>query len=145
MLQFKEQVKYFDKNVPGMSQMGMQFMTAGTTEELKRQIVDLTFERACLTDRCRPRRKPWARCGEAKARLGLIMQEVCRPGRRGADRMAAVTKETAGLQGAGGGGADIEAQLAPDRQELRRRHETPFERLQHLPALPKAVGGGSTN
>ena len=37
MLQFKEQVKYFDKNVPGMSQMGMQFMTLGSLDDLRNE------------------------------------------------------------------------------------------------------------
>ena len=40
MLQFKEQVKYFDKNVPGITQMAMQYMTLGSSEELKSQLVD---------------------------------------------------------------------------------------------------------
>ncbi len=30
MLQLREQVKYLDKNVPGLSQMGMQFMALGS-------------------------------------------------------------------------------------------------------------------
>jgi ATP-dependent helicase HrpA len=67
MLQFREQVKYFDKNVPGLSQMGMQFMALGTTDELKRQIVDLTFERACLTEPLPTTPEAFkARCGDSQ-------------------------------------------------------------------------------
>ena len=70
MLQFREQLKYFEKNIPGLNAMGMQFMALGTTEELRLQIVGLAFERACLIE-------PWpinaeqfkARCAEA---LSLI-------------------------------------------------------------------------
>ena len=42
MLQFKEQVKYFEKNVPGLTQMGMQYMALGSADDLKKQIVELS-------------------------------------------------------------------------------------------------------
>jgi ATP-dependent helicase HrpA len=42
MLQFREQVKYFDKNIPGPDQMAMQYMALGSSDDLKRQLVDLT-------------------------------------------------------------------------------------------------------
>ncbi len=112
MLQFKEQVKYFDKNVPGMSQMGMQFMALGTTEELKRQIVNLTFERACLTEPLPTTPEAFkARCGEAKARLGLIMQEVCRLVGTVLTEWQAVTKKLPAFKAQAAVVADIEAQL----------------------------------
>jgi ATP-dependent helicase HrpA len=79
MLQFREQVKYFDKNIPGLSQMAMQYMALGSSDELKRQIIALTFERACLTEPLPTTPDAFkSRCGDSKARLGLIMQEVCR-------------------------------------------------------------------
>ena len=140
MLQFKEQVKYFDKNVPGMSQMGMQFMALGTTEELKRQIVDLTFERACLTEPLPTTPEAFkARCGEAKARLGLIMQEVCRLVGTVLTEWQAVTKKLPAFKAQAAVVADIEAQL----KRLVGKNfvvATPFERLQHYPRYLKAVG-----
>jgi hypothetical protein len=139
MLQFKEQVKYFDKNVPGMSQMGMQFMALGTTDELKRQIVDLTFERACLTEPLPTTPEAFkARCGEAKARLGLIMQEVCRLVGTVLTEWQAVTKKLPAFKAQAAVVADIEAQL----KRLMGKNfvvATPFERLQH-PRYLKAVG-----
>ena len=79
MLQFREQIKYLEKNLPGLTQMAMQFMALGTLDELRRQLLELTFTRACLND-------PWptdaesfnVRCLEAKQRVGLLAQEVCR-------------------------------------------------------------------
>jgi ATP-dependent helicase HrpA len=139
MLQFREQVKYFDKNVPGMSQMGMQFMALGTTDELKRQIVDLTFERACLTEPLPSTPEAFkARCGEAKARLGLIMQEVCRLVGTVLAEWQAVTKKLPAFKAHAAAVADIEAQL----KRLMGKHfvvDTPFERLQHYPRYLKAI------
>jgi len=139
MLQFKEQVKYFDKNVPGMSQMGMQFMALGTTDELKRQIVDLTFERACLTEPLPTTPEAFkARCGEAKARLGLIMQEVCRLVGTVLTEWQAVTKKLPAFKAQAAVVADIEAQL---KRLLGKRFvvDTPFERLQQYPRYLKAI------
>lgn len=140
MLQFREQVKYFDKNVPGMSQMGMQFMALGTTDELKGQIVDLTFERACLTEPLPTTLEAFkARCGEAKARLGLIMQEVCRLVGAILTEWQAVTKKLPAFKAQAAVVADIEAQL----KRLVSKNfvvATPFERLQHFPRYLKAIG-----
>ena len=140
MLQFREQVKYFDKNVPGMSQMGMQFMALGTAEELKRQIVDLTFERACLTEPLPTTPEAFkARCAEAKARLGLIMQEVCRLVSTVLTEWQAVTKKLPAFKAHPAVVADIEAQL---KRLLGKNFvvDTPFERLQHFPRYLKAIG-----
>jgi ATP-dependent helicase HrpA len=79
MLQFREQLKYLEKNLPGLNQMAMQFMALGTLDELRRQLIDLSCARACLVE-------PWptdaaafrARCLEAKPRIGLLAQEICR-------------------------------------------------------------------
>jgi ATP-dependent helicase HrpA len=139
MIQFREQVKYFDKNVPGLTQMGMQYMALGTTEELKRQIVDLSFERACLVE-------PWptdaaafkARCTESKARLGLIMQEVCRLVGAVLTEWQAAMKKLPAFKAHGAAFQDIETQV---KRLMGKRFvtETPFERLQHYPRYFKAI------
>ncbi|MGE5491614.1 MAG: DUF3418 domain-containing protein, partial [Actinomycetota bacterium] len=139
MIQFREQVKYFDKNVPGLTQMGMQYMALGTTEELKRQIVDLAFERACLVE-------PWptdqasfkARCNDSKARLGLIMQEVCRLVGAVLTEWQAVMKKLPAFKAHAAAFQDIEAQV---KRLLGKRFvtDTPFERLQHYPRYLKGI------
>ena len=152
MLHFREQVKYFDRNVPGLAQMGMQFMALGTTDELKRQLVALTFERACLSEPLPTTPEAFkARCAEARARLGLIMQEVCRLVGAILGEWQAVTRKLPACKAHAAAVADIEAQL---RRLLGRNFvvDTPFERLQHFPRYLKAVsvrldklkaGGGS--
>ena len=140
MLQFREQVKYFDKNVPGLTQMGMQFMPLGTTDELKRQIIDLTFARACLTEPLPTTPAAFkARCGEAKARLGLIMQEICRLVGTVLAEWQAVTKKLAVFRAYPEVTRDIEAQL---KRLVGKQFvvDTPFERLQHFPRYLKAIG-----
>ena len=139
MLQFREQVKYFDKNVPGLTQMGMQFMTLGTTEELKRQIVDLTFERACLSAPLPTTPEAFkARCAEAKARLGLIMQEVSRLVGTVLTEWQAVVKKLPAFKAHAAAVQDIEGQL---KRLMGKRFvtDTPFERLQHYPRYLKAI------
>lgn len=140
MIHFREQVKYFDKNVPGLTQMGMQFMALGTTDELKSQIVDLTFERACLTEPLPTTPEAFkARCAEAKSRLGLIIQEVSRLVGNVLTEWQAVTKKLAAFKAYPDVLKDIEAQL---KRLMGKRFvtDTPFERLQHYPRYLKAIG-----
>ncbi len=138
MLQFRDQVKYFDKNIPGLSQMAMQYMALGSAEDLKRQIVDLTFERACLTEPLPTDAAAFkARCLEAKARLGLILQEIARLVGTVLSEWQAVVKKLPAFKAHGAAVADIEAQM----KRLMGKHfiaDTPFERLQHYPRYLKA-------
>jgi ATP-dependent helicase HrpA len=139
MLQFRDQVKYFDKNIPGLNQMAMQYMALGSNDELKRQIITLTFERACLNE-------PWpttpnafkSRCGDSKARLGLIMQEVCRMVGVVLTEWQAVTKKLPAFKAHTAALQDIEAQL---KRLIGKQFitETPFERLQHFPRYLKGI------
>jgi len=140
MLQFKEQVKYFDKNVPGLTQMAMQFMALGSSDDLKRQLVELSFERACLTEPLPTTPEAFkARCAEAKARLGLIMQEVCRLVGTVLTEWQAAVKKLPAFKVHAAAVADIEAQL---KRLIGKTFvvDTPFDRLQHYPRYLKAVG-----
>jgi len=139
MLQFRDQVKYFDKNVPGLTQMGMQYMTLGSNDDLKRQIIALTFERACLTEPLPTTPNAFkSRCGDSKARLGLIMQEVCRMVGTVLSEWQAVSKKLPAFKAHAAAVQDIEAQV----KRLMGKNfvtDTPFERLQHYPRYFKAI------
>ena len=139
MLQFRDQVKYFDKNIPGLSQMAMQYMALGSSDDLKRQIVDLTFQRACLTDPLPTTPDAFKRrCGDSKARLGLIMQEVCRLVGTVLTEWQVVIKKLPAFKVHAAAVQDIEAQI----KRLMGRNfiaETPFERLQNYPRYLKGV------
>jgi ATP-dependent helicase HrpA len=139
MLQFKEQVKYFDKNVPGLTQMAMQYMALGSSDDLKNQIVALTFERACLTEPLPTTPNAFkSRCGDSKARLGLVMQEVCRLVGTVLTEWQAVVKKLPAFKAHAAATQDIEAQL----KRLMGKNfvlATPFERLSHYPRYLKGI------
>ena len=139
MLQFREQVKYFDKNVPGLTQMAMQYMALGSSDDLKQQIIDLTFERACLAEPLPTTPAAFkGRCGDSKARLGLIMQEVCRLVATVLTEWQGVSKKLPAFKAHAAAVQDIEGQL---KRLMGKRFvaETPFERLQHYPRYLKAI------
>ena len=138
-LQFREQIKYFEKNLPNLTQMAMQFMSLGTQTELREQLLDVTLRRACLGE-------PWPtdaasfaqHCLDAKPRLGLLAQEMCRLVGQILTEWQAVQKKLAGAKAFPAAVQDIEKQLA---RLLTKRFvaETPFERLQHFPRYLKAI------
>jgi ATP-dependent helicase HrpA len=78
-LQLKEQLKYLEKNIPGLQQMGMQFMALGSQEELRDQIIHAGLERACLQEPLPKTAEQFnARKDEGKSRLGLLVNEIAR-------------------------------------------------------------------
>ncbi|MEY2634016.1 MAG: hypothetical protein RIR00_2670, partial [Pseudomonadota bacterium] len=139
MLQFREQVKYFDKTLPNLNTMAMQFMSLGSSEELKRQLIELTFARACLQGE-------WPRdaasfktaCADARNRLGLMLQEVCRLVGLVLAEWQTLQKKLPGFKVHAAAVQDIDAQL---KRLLGKRFilDTPFERLQHYPRYLKAA------
>jgi len=139
MLQFRDQAKYFDKNIPGLSPMAMQYMALGSSDELKRQIIALTFARACLGEPLPTTPEGFKRrCGDSKARLGLIMQEICRLVGTVLGEWQAVTRKLPAFKAQAAALADIEAQV---RRLMGKNFvsDTPFERLQHYPRYFKAI------
>ena len=78
-LQFKEQLKFAEKNIPGLQQMGMQFMSVGTQEDLRDQIVAKTIDIACLQDPLPTGAASFnKRKDEGKGRIGLLINEIAR-------------------------------------------------------------------
>ncbi|MEF8703907.1 MAG: ATP-dependent RNA helicase HrpA [Candidatus Accumulibacter sp. UW26] len=139
MLQFREPLKYVEKNLPGLNQMAMQFMALGTLDELRRQLIDLSVARACLVE-------PWprdaatfrARCAEARPRLGLLAQEICRLVGQILVDWQSLQKKLPAFKAFGSTLQDVEGQLA---RLIGQRFiaATPFERLQHYPRYLKAI------
>jgi ATP-dependent helicase HrpA len=138
-LQFRDQIKYLEKNLSGLTQMGIQYMALGSLDDLRGQLIDLAFSRACLVE-------PWpndaasfkARCVEAKSRLGLLAQEICRlVGQILADWQA-LQKKLPAFKAHATAIQDVEKQLL---RLIGQRFiaDTPFERLQHFPRYLKAI------
>jgi len=78
-LQFKEQLKFAEKNIPGLQGMGMQFMSLGSQEDLRDQIVAKAIDIACLQDPLPLNAAHFnARRDQGKGRIGLLINEVAR-------------------------------------------------------------------
>ena len=78
-LQFKEQLKFAEKNIPGLQGMGMQFMSLGSQEDLRDQIVAKAIDIACLQDPLPLNAAAFnKRRDEGKGRIGLLINEVAR-------------------------------------------------------------------
>jgi len=140
LLHFREQVKYFEKSIPNLNAMAMQFMGLGSADDLKRQLIDVTFARACLAEPLPADEAAFrARCAEAKPRLGLLLQEVARlVGAVLTDWQALQKKLPALAKAYPAAVQDIEKQVA---RLIHKRFvvDTPFERLQHFPRYLKAA------
>jgi ATP-dependent helicase HrpA len=139
VLQFREQLKYLEKNLPGLQQMGMQFVALGTADELKAQLLHAAFERSCLGEPWPSNREEFsARCAEAKGRLNLIAQEIARMVGAILEEYHALGRKVQGLKGQPAAVQDMKAQLDA-LVHKRFVAETPFERLAHFPRYLKAV------
>ncbi|WP_287496825.1 ATP-dependent RNA helicase HrpA [Pandoraea sp. CB10b_02] len=138
-IQLREQVKYLEKNIPGLQQMAMQYMNLGTQEELRAQIVDLALERACL-------QQPWpsdnasfvARKDEGRGRLTLLAQEIARLAGQILAEYAALQKKLAQARPFAQAHADLMAQL---QRLVGKRFliDTPYAQLAHFPRYLKAM------
>ncbi|GAB3628471.1 ATP-dependent RNA helicase HrpA [Pandoraea terrae] len=138
-LQLREQVKYLEKNIPGLQQMAMQYMTLGTQEELRAQIIDLALERACLA-------LPWptdaasfnTRKDEGKGRLNLLAQEIARLAGQILTEYAAILKKLPQSKPFAQAHADLTAQL---QRLIGKRFmvDTPYAQLAHFPRYLKAM------
>jgi ATP-dependent helicase HrpA len=78
-LQLKDQLKFAEKNIPGLQGMGMQFMSVGTQEELRDQIIAKAIDIACLQDPLPINSGEFnKRKDEGKGRIGLLINEIAR-------------------------------------------------------------------
>ncbi len=138
-LQLKEQLKYLEKNIPGLQQMGMQFMSLGTQEELRDQILQTGLERACLQDPLPKNAQEFnQRKDEGKSRLGLLVNEIARLAAQILSEYYTLPKK---LQG-----AKVHAQSAADMQSqvqalIGKRFiaDNDYTQLAHFPRYLKAI------
>ncbi len=139
MLALKEQVKFLEKNLPGMQAMGMQFLPFGSQQDLLRQILAVTFDRCCLMEPWPASEKEFAaRCKEAKNRLTLVAQEIARLVGTVLAEYNALQKSLPGFKAHAQAVQDIRAQCEwmLSKEFVAR---VPYERLQHVPRYLKAV------
>ncbi len=136
-LQFKEQLKFVEKNIPGLQQMGMQFMAMGSQEELREQIIQKAIEIACLQDPLPTDAAAFnKRKDEGKSRLTLLVNEIARLVSSVLTEFHGLPKKLQGLQQAAA--ADMQSQL----QGLVHKRfliENEYSQLAHFPRYLKAI------
>ncbi|QYF96082.1 ATP-dependent RNA helicase HrpA [Massilia sp. PAMC28688] len=136
-LQFKEQLKFVEKNIPGMQQMGMQFMAMGSQEELRDQIIQKAIDIACLQDPLPTDAASFnKRKDEGKARLTLLVNEIARLVSQVLTEFHGLPKKLQNINPQAA--ADIQSQL----QGLVHKRfliENEYAQLAHFPRYLKAI------
>ena len=139
-LQLKEQLKYLEKNIPGLQQMGMQFMPLGSQEELRDQIIAAGLERACMQAPLpRTAAEFDARKEQGKSRLGLLVNEIARMAAQILAEFHGIPRKLQAAKGHPQTVADIEHQL---KALMGKRFiaDTDYQNLTHFPRYLKAIG-----
>jgi ATP-dependent helicase HrpA len=136
-LQFKEQLKFAEKNIPGMQQMGMQFMALGSQEELRDQIVQKAIDIACLQNPLPTDAASFnKRRDEGKGRLGLLINETARLVGQVLSEFHGLPKKLQGVQQVSA--ADMQAQLQ-GLVHKRFISDNEYSQLAHFPRYLKAM------
>ncbi|HEU4851503.1 MAG TPA: DUF3418 domain-containing protein, partial [Telluria sp.] len=136
-LQFKEQLRFVEKNIPDLQKMGMQFMTLGSQEELRDQIIAKAIDIACLQDPLPTDAASFnKRKEEGKSRLTLLVNEIARLAAQVLAEYYVLPKKLQNAQPQAA--ADMQSQL----QQLVHKgfvSETDFAQLAHFPRYLKAI------
>lgn len=139
-LQLKEPLKYLEKNIPDLTQMAVAYMSLGTAEELRDQIVAVALERAFLADPLPVDEFSFkARIEEGRARLNLIAQEVARLAFNVLIEYQAALRK---LKDARTAPKEVVDDLQAQLQRLMPKRfvlQTPWSQLQHFPRYLKAI------
>jgi ATP-dependent helicase HrpA len=136
-LQMKDQIKFIEKSIPGLQQMGMQFMSMGTQEELREQIINKALDIACLQDPLPVDAASFSkRKDEGKSRLVLLVNEIARLLSQVLTEFHGLPKRLQGLPAAAA--ADMQSQLQ-GLVNKRFLSENEYSQLSHFPRYLKAM------
>jgi ATP-dependent helicase HrpA len=138
-LQIKEPLKYLEKNIPDLQKMAMAYMSLGTADELRDQVIEIALDRAYLNDPLPTDAASFkARVEEGRTRLNLIAQEVARLAGTVLTEYAAATRKLKDAKPPKDVADDVAAQL----QRLMPKRfvsATPYAQLQHFPRYLKGI------
>ncbi|MBC7488934.1 MAG: ATP-dependent RNA helicase HrpA [Glaciimonas sp.] len=138
-LQLKEQLKFLEKNIPGLQQMGMQFMALGSQEELRDQIISAGLEGACMQAPLPTNAAQFIqRKDEGKSRLGLLCNELARLVALILAEYHGLPKRLQGIKVHAAAVADIQIQIA-GLVSKRFIVENNYINLIHFPRYLKAI------
>ena len=139
-LQIKDTLKYLEKNIPDLQKMAVAYMSLGSADELRQQIIDLAIERAFLTEPLPANETQFTqRVQEGRARLTLIAGEIARLAAQILGEYAlAARKVKDSAKSAPAAAKDAGEQLAR-LMGKRFLADTPWPALQHFPRYLKAI------
>ncbi len=138
-LALREQVKFLEKNLADLTRMSMLYMSLGTQEELRDQIIDCALDQACLAE-------PWPhdkesfeqRRNEGKSRLGLLAQEIARLAGQVLNEWTALQKKLPQARPHSAAYADLQKQQGSLMTKWFLR-DTPYRQLTHYARYLKAA------
>jgi ATP-dependent helicase HrpA len=138
-IQIKDALKYLEKNLPDLQKMSVAYMSLGTSDELKQQILDVALDRAFLLDPLPTSEADFKRrLDEGRGRLTLIANEVARLAGTVLTEFAAASRKVKDTKS----NPDSVADAAQQLQRLVGKRfitETPYTQLQHFARYLKAV------
>ncbi len=138
-LQIKDALKYLEKNIPDLQKMAVAYMSLGSLEELRSQIIDVAMDRAFLLDPLPANAADFRiRLEEGRGRLTLITHEIARLAGVILSEYAVATRKIKDNKNAADAAVDCSQQL----QRLVPKHfisQTPWPQLQHMARYLKAI------
>ncbi len=138
-LQLKDQVKYLEKSIPGLQQMGMQYMSLGSQEELRDQIIHTALDIACLQFPLPNNAEAFnKRKEEGKSRLGLLVNEIARLLSQILVEFHGLPKKLQGIKSNAPACADMQSQLQ-GLVTKRLLADNDYAQLVHFPRYLKAM------
>ena len=138
-LQIKDALKYLEKNIPDLQKMSVAYMPLGTSEELRKQIIDVAIDRAFLADALPSDAVQFKRqIEEGRGRLTLIANEIARLASTILLEYAAAARKIKDAKAQPEAAQDAAAQLARlmPKQFLAN---TPWLQLAHFARYLKAI------
>jgi ATP-dependent helicase HrpA len=138
-LQIKDALKYLEKNLPDLQKMSVAYMSLGTSDELKQQILDVALDRAFLLDPLPTSEVDFKRrLEEGRGRLTLIANEIARLASTVLTEFAAASRKVKDTKTSPDSVADAAQQL---QRLVGKRFiaDTPYTQLQHFARYLKAV------
>lgn len=138
-LQIRDALKYLEKNIPDLQKMSVLYLSLGSSDELREQVVGLAIDRAFLADPLPTDATSFRRrVDEGRGRLTLIANEVARSAHAVLVEHAAAARKLKDARVPKDVAEDIAAQLAR-LVSKRFLQTTPWAQLSHLPRYLKGV------
>ncbi|GAA4344789.1 ATP-dependent RNA helicase HrpA [Variovorax defluvii] len=138
-LQLKDALKYVERNIPDLQKMAVAYLSLGTSEELRAQIIEVALDRAFLQDPLPTDQAGFERrVEEGRGRLTLIANEVARLAGAILSEYTLAARKIKDTKIQPAATADAAQQL----QRLMGKRfvaDTPWQRLAHFARYLKAI------